>query len=99
MSVGAVGVVSVASNLYPAEVGALVRAYEAGDIKTARELHRKLFPLFKDLFIEPNPVPAKAVLGWRGMMSPECRLPLCAMSAANEARLRRTVDALEQSPR
>src|SRR5215510_3592848 len=51
MSVGAVGVVSVASNLFPAEVCALVRAYEGGDSKLAANLHRKMVPLFKDLFI------------------------------------------------
>src|SRR5437868_14984718 len=66
MSVGAVGVVSVASNLFPAEVCALVRAHECGDAKLALNLHRKMFPLFKDLFIEPNPVPIKTALGWRG---------------------------------
>src|SRR5439155_1359291 len=54
MSVGAVGVVSVASNLFPAEVCSLVRAYESGDVKSAQKSHRQLFPLFKDLFIEPN---------------------------------------------
>src|SRR6202163_3051683 len=63
MSVGAVGVVSVASNLFPAEVCALVRACESGDYKSAESLHRKMFPLFKDLFVEPNPVPAKNALG------------------------------------
>src|SRR5213082_1687804 len=57
MAVGAVGVVSVASNLFPSQVCALVRACESGDVKSAAKLHRRLFPLFKDLFIEPNPVP------------------------------------------
>src|SRR5215469_16012417 len=56
MAVGAAGVVSVASNLFPSEVGALVRACESGDLKSAGKLHRQLLPLFKDLFIEPNPV-------------------------------------------
>src|SRR5215471_7360229 len=69
MSVGAVGVVSVASNLFPAEVCALVGAFECGNAKLAANLHRKMVPLFKDLFIEPNPVPVKAVLAWRGAMS------------------------------
>jgi 4-hydroxy-tetrahydrodipicolinate synthase len=96
MSVGAVGVVSVASNLFPAEVCALVRAYECGDAKLALNLHRKMFPLFKDLFIEPNPVPVKTALGWRGAMSGEVRLPLCEMSEANQARLRRTLEEFEQ---
>ena len=96
MSVGAVGVVSVASNLFPAEICALVHAYQSGDAKSAENLHRKLFPLFKDLFIEPNPVPVKTALGWRGAMSGECRLPLCEMSEANQARLRKSLAEFEQ---
>src|SRR5712671_1261493 len=93
MSVGAVGVVSVASNLFPAEICALVRAFESGDVTQGEKLHCKLFPLFKALFIEPNPVPVKTALSRRGVMSAECRLPLCEMSAANQARLRKTLDA------
>ena len=97
MAVGAVGVVSVASNLFPSEVCALVRACDSGDYKTAESLHRKLFPLFKDLFIEPNPVPAKTALAWRGVMSAEVRLPLCEMTEANQARLRKTLGEFEHA--
>jgi len=97
MSVGAVGVVSVASNLFPSEVCALVRACESGDLKLARKLHRKLFPLFKDLFIEPNPVPVKTALGWWGAISGEVRLPLCEMSEANQARLRKTLEEFQHA--
>jgi len=97
MSVGAAGVVSVATNLFPSEVCALVRACESGDFKSAQALQRSLLPLFKDLFIEPNPVPVKTALGWRGVMSPQVRLPLCEMSEANQARLRKTVDEFERS--
>jgi 4-hydroxy-tetrahydrodipicolinate synthase len=96
MAVGAAGVVSVASNLFPTEVRALVRAYDSGDVKSAIKLHLKLFPLFKDLFIEPNPVPAKTALGWRGAISGEVRLPLCEMSEANQARLRKTIETFER---
>jgi 4-hydroxy-tetrahydrodipicolinate synthase len=96
MSVGAVGVVSVASNLFPAEICSLVRAYECGDVKQAACLHRKMFALFKDLFIEPNPVPVKTALGWRGMMSGDVRLPLCEMSELNRARLRKTLEEFER---
>jgi 4-hydroxy-tetrahydrodipicolinate synthase len=78
--------------LFPSEVCALVRACEAGDLKSAERLHRKLLPLFKDLFIEPNPVPVKTALSWRGATSPEVRLPLCQMSEANEARLRKVLE-------
>ena len=97
MAVGAAGVVSVASNLFPSEVSALVRACKSGDLKSAERLHSKLLPLFKDLFIEPNPVPVKTALGWRGVMSPEVRLPLCEMSEANQARLRKTLEEFESS--
>jgi 4-hydroxy-tetrahydrodipicolinate synthase len=95
MSVGAVGVVSVASNLFPSEVCALIRACESADLKLAEKLHRKLLPLFKDLFIEPNPVPVKTALGWRGAMSGDVRLPLCEMNEANQARLRKTLEEFE----
>jgi 4-hydroxy-tetrahydrodipicolinate synthase len=96
MAVGAAGVVSVASNLFPSQVCALVRACESGDLKSAEKSHRKLLPLFKDLFIEPNPVPVKTALGWRGAMSPEVRLPLCEMGEANQARLRKTLEEFEK---
>jgi 4-hydroxy-tetrahydrodipicolinate synthase len=96
MSVGAAGVVSVASNLFPAELCALVRACESGDFKSAETLHRKMGLLFKDLFIDPNPVPVKTALAWRGAMSFEVRLPLCEMTEANQARLRKTLEAFEK---
>ncbi len=97
--VGALGVVSVASNLFPAEISELVRAFLAGEIETAQRLHRRFLPLFKDLFIEPNPVPAKTVLAWRGEMAATCRLPLVEMGAATEERLRQTITALERGGR
>jgi 4-hydroxy-tetrahydrodipicolinate synthase len=97
MSVGAVGVVSVASNLFPLEVRALVQAFETGDAKLAAKLHDKMFPLFKDLFIEPNPVPIKTALGWRDVMTGEVRLPLCEMTEANQARLRKTIAEFERN--
>jgi 4-hydroxy-tetrahydrodipicolinate synthase len=97
MAVGAVGVVSVASNLLPGEVCQLVRAFTNGDGKSAEEQHRRLYWLFKDLFIEPNPVPVKTAMSWRGMITSEVRLPLCGMSEANEARLRKTLGEFERA--
>jgi len=96
MAAGAVGVVSVASNLLPREMCELVSAFRKGDIKRAEQVHRKLYWLFKDLFIEPNPVPIKTALSWRGTISAEVRLPLCEMSAANQARLRKTLEEFER---
>ena len=95
LAAGAVGVVSVASNLLPREMCDLVDAFANGDLKRAEELHRKLYWLFKDLFVEPNPVPIKTALSWRGTISAEVRLPLCEMSAANQARLRKTLEKFE----
>jgi 4-hydroxy-tetrahydrodipicolinate synthase len=97
LSVGAVGVVSVASNLFPIEVSRLVRLFLEGKAEEARAIHEKFFPLFKDLFLEPNPVAVKTILGWRGLISPDCRLPLVEMSQLNEERLRRTYDELERA--
>lgn len=94
LSVGAVGVISVASNLYPAEVTRMVRLWLDGDTAGATAIHRRLYPIFKDLFIEPNPVPVKFALSLRGSLLPDVRLPLCEMSAENSARLRKTLEAL-----
>ena len=95
LAAGAVGVVSVASNLLPREMCSLVDAFVDGDLKRAEGLHRKLYWLFKDLFIEPNPVPIKTALSWRGTILAEVRLPLCEMSPANQARLRKTLERFE----
>jgi 4-hydroxy-tetrahydrodipicolinate synthase len=97
LAAGAVGVVSVASNLLPREMCELVGAFAHGDLNRAERLHRKLYWLFKDLFIEPNPVPIKTALSWRGTISAEVRLPLCEMSAANQARLRKTLEEFERT--
>ncbi|PYI44077.1 MAG: 4-hydroxy-tetrahydrodipicolinate synthase [Verrucomicrobia bacterium] len=96
LAAGAVGVVSVASNLLPREMCDLVDAFANGDLKRAEGLHRKLYWLFKDLFIEPNPVPIKTALSWRGTILAEVRLPLCEMSEANQARLRKTLERFER---
>jgi 4-hydroxy-tetrahydrodipicolinate synthase len=94
ISAGAVGVISVASNIVPAEVVALVNAACAGDYVKAREIHFRLYPLFKDLFIEPNPVPIKYALAGQGRMSPDVRLPLCEMGSATAKKLTDTLRQL-----
>jgi 4-hydroxy-tetrahydrodipicolinate synthase len=96
LAAGAVGVVSVASNLLPREMCELVKAFTNGDSKRAERLHRKPYWLFKALFIEPNPVPIKTALSWRGTITAEVRLPLCEMSAGNQARLRKTLEEFER---
>ncbi len=91
MAEGARGVVSVASNLAPSEVGELVKAALAGDYARAREVHERLYPLFKDLFIEGNPAGIKAALAMVGRMKPTLRLPLVEMSEGGRRTLETTL--------
>ena len=91
MSVGAQGVVSVASNVIPREVAHMVKAFTMGKTDVALKLHDKFYPLFKDLFIESNPGPAKAALAMMGMMEDEFRLPMVPISAASREKLRKTL--------
>ena len=93
MAVGAEGVISVASNIIPREISKMVNAFVAGKAAAALKLHQKYYPLFKDLFIETNPVPTKAALAMLGKCTEEYRLPLCKMSAANRAQLAKTLKA------
>jgi 4-hydroxy-tetrahydrodipicolinate synthase len=91
MSVGADGVISVASNIVPREVSQMVRAFSKGDARGAMKIHERLFPVFRILFIETNPVPVKAALAMRGDIAEEYRLPLVAMTKENRAILQRTL--------
>ena len=91
ISVGASGIISVASNLIPGELSAMVKLALAGDMKGAMAMHRRYYPLFRDLFIESNPIPIKAAMGFTGAIAPEYRLPLCDLSAAHAETLRATL--------
>jgi 4-hydroxy-tetrahydrodipicolinate synthase len=91
MSVGAQGVISVVSNVAPREVAQMVRAFMSGDAKKAQQMHQRLYPLFKDLFIETNPVPVKAALAMMGQIEEEYRLPLAPIGAKNREILRATL--------
>lgn len=93
MAVGAQGVISVASNVIPKEVTQMVQAYAKGHSAAALKLHDKYYPLFKDLFIETNPLPVKAALAMMGLIHEEFRLPLVPMSAKNRAILKATLKA------
>ena len=77
MAVGAKGVISVAANVIPADVKAMTRVFLDGDATRARELHLKMFPLFKALFVETNPIPIKAAMAMLGLIGPDMRLPMC----------------------
>lgn len=98
ISVGAVGVISVASNVAPGPVSELVRAARDGQMARAEQLHRRLYPLFKNLFIESNPAPAKYALSITMGLSPELRLPLVEMGEENRQLVRATLAELGLLP-
>jgi 4-hydroxy-tetrahydrodipicolinate synthase len=91
MALGAHGVISVASNVIPRPVAQMVRAAAAGDFVKARKLHDQYHPLFRDLFIETNPIPVKAALAMMGQMEEEYRLPLVPMNPKNRETLKATL--------
>ena len=94
LSVGAEGVISVASNIIPKEMVRMVQSFNEGRFAEAREIHIRFYPLFRDLFIEANPIPIKTALSLAGRISGEFRLPLCEMAPANEAKLLATLRSL-----
>lgn len=92
MLIGAVGVISVASNIAPRPVADMVHAALAGNWSEARALHWKYYRLFTDLFLDTNPIPVKAAMAMRGMLEEVYRLPLCEM---NEGLKKRLADAMK----
>ena len=93
MSVGALGVISVASNVTPKPVADMVHAALDGRWPEALVLHRKYYRLFMDLFCDTNPIPVKAAMAMMGLCEEVYRLPLCETSEANKAKIR---DCLKQ---
>ena len=91
LALGGKGVISVISNILPGAVSEMVDAYFAGNHEKAKELHYKLFPLCRAMFIETNPIPIKRSMKLLGFCDDEIRLPLCPMSAANEKTLIRAL--------
>jgi 4-hydroxy-tetrahydrodipicolinate synthase len=91
MSLGAHGVISAASNVIPRPIVQMVRAASNGDFVKARKLHDQYHPLFRDLFIETNPIPVKAALAMMGQMEEEYRLPMVPMNPKNRETLKATL--------
>jgi 4-hydroxy-tetrahydrodipicolinate synthase len=94
ISVGASGVISVASNVIPAEMSNMVRLARLDKFADARELHRMYYPLFRDLFLDTNPIPVKAALAMMGRILPTYRLPLCEPSDKIREQLHKTLSSL-----
>ncbi len=92
LSLGAHGVISVASHILGTELKSMIRNYKTGDVKTALNMHRKLYPAFKKLFMAPNPVPVKAVLAHLGIISDYVRRPLIELDADEKEDLFKVID-------
>ena len=91
MAMGGRGVISVISNVAPADMAGLVDAFAAGDLKKAQALHFKMSGLVDALFIETNPTPVKAALSLMKKISYEVRLPLYKLSDANYEKLKKVM--------
>ncbi|HTV54633.1 MAG TPA: 4-hydroxy-tetrahydrodipicolinate synthase [Terriglobia bacterium] len=93
MSLGGVGVISVASNEIPGPMSRLTRLLLEGEYDEARKLNAKLLPLMQANFIESNPIPVKAALAMMGMIEEIYRLPLVSMKPENRNRLEKVLVA------
>jgi 4-hydroxy-tetrahydrodipicolinate synthase len=88
LCVGGMGVISVVSNVVPADMAGMCNAFFQGDLEGAKKLHYKMWPLTEAMFYETNPAPVKTAMKLLGMITGEVRQPLCPMSKANEDKLR-----------
>lgn len=95
LALGAVGVTSVASNIIPGDMVAMVDAWHSGDLGKARSFHYRAIDLIERLFIESNPAPVKAAMAMRGIISAELRLPLVGLSLENEKIVRESLARFE----
>ena len=87
MSIGGVGIISVVANVIPRDVADMCKAFQTGNIKKAQELHYKMLPLVKAMFIETNPIPVKTAMGLMKLCDPGLRLPMCEMMPENKEKL------------
>lgn len=92
LQLGGVGVISVAANIEPKLMVEMYEAFRKGNLKKARELHFRLEPIFKDLFIDTNPIPVKKAVELRGMAAGPVRLPLDNLDQEKTAKLQKTLD-------
>ena len=95
MALGVHGVISVASHLFGAELKSMIRNFKTGEVTAAKNMHKTLFPVFRQLFMAPNPVPVKAALAHAGLIEDYVRLPLVQLDDAQKAELFAVVDKVK----
>jgi 4-hydroxy-tetrahydrodipicolinate synthase len=94
LSVGATGVISVASHLAGGRIGEMIAAYDKGQVDIAEQIHHELLPLFEVLFITSNPIPLKAALAMLGLPAGPVRLPLVEAGEAEKTKIRAVLEKL-----
>ncbi len=92
LSVGAQGVISVASHLFGNEIKSMIRNFKTGDVTSAMNMHYKLYPVMKKLFMAPNPVPVKAALAHQGIIEEYVRKPLVCLDSDEKESLFKVID-------
>lgn len=96
LSLGVHGVISVASHLFGSEIKSMIRNFKTGDVLASRNMHKTLFPVFKKLFMAPNPVPVKAALCHKGLIEEYLRRPLVELDENQKAELFDVIDRAKE---
>ncbi|MDR1511830.1 MAG: 4-hydroxy-tetrahydrodipicolinate synthase [Endomicrobium sp.] len=91
LSIGGVGVISILSNIIPADVVLFIKEFKEGNIKKAVNIHYNLLPLMKSMFMETNPIPIKTAASLLGICEPSLRLPMCDMEEINKLKLEKAL--------
>ena len=96
LSLGARGVISVASHIFGSELKSMIRNYKTGEFLAALNMHKKLYPSFRKFFMAPNPVPVKAALAHKGIIEEFVRHPLIELTEDEKADLFKVLDAVHE---
>lgn len=96
LSLGAHGVISVASHLFGSEIKSMIRNFKTGEVLAARNMHKKLYPVFKNLFMSPNPTPVKAALANKGIIEDYVRKPLVTLTDDERISLLTVVNGVKE---
>lgn len=96
LSLGAHGVISVASHLFGTEIKSMIRNFKSGELIAARNMQKKLYPVFRKLFMAPNPTPVKAALAYRGHINDFVRKPLVTLTEDEKIDLYKVIDSVKQ---
>lgn len=95
LSLGAHGVISVASHIFGSEIKSMIRNFKSGELIAARNMQKKLYPAFRKLFMAPNPVPVKAALAYKGQINDYVRKPLVTLTEEEKIELFKVIDSVK----